>query len=161
MLTGLPNRRKLFETLAALETADAEKPSGIMMFDIDHFKDFNDRYGHAAGDRCLSCIGEVLKNFAQNFRLQFYRYGGEEFLAMAYGYSEKELFSIAESLRIAVQNTDMDGHRATVSIGVTYCGGEQIRNYDNVIVRADEAAYAAKRTGRNKVCMDQHTTQGK
>lgn len=161
VLTGLPNRRKLFETLAALETADAEKPSGIMMFDIDHFKDFNDRYGHAAGDRCLSCIGEVLKNFAQNFRLQFYRYGGEEFLAMAYGYSEKELFSIAESLRIAVQNTDMDGHRATVSIGVTYCGGEQIRNYDNVIVRADEAAYAAKRIGRNKVCMDQQTTQGK
>jgi hypothetical protein len=56
VLTGLYNRRKLFETLAVLETADAEKPSGIMMIDIDAFKDFNDSYGHAAGDLCLNCF---------------------------------------------------------------------------------------------------------
>lgn len=99
VLTGLLNRRKLFETLAALETTGAEKPSGILMLDIDRFKDFNDNYGHAAGDRCLSHFGEALTNFAQNFRIHFYRYGGEEFVAMAYGYGEKELLSIAESLR--------------------------------------------------------------
>ena len=154
VLTGLFNRRKLFETLAVLETTSAEKPSGILMIDIDHFKDFNDNYGHAAGDRCLSRLGEAFTIFTQNFRLHFYRYGGEEFVAMAYGYDEKELLSIAESLRISVQSTDMDGHCTTVSIGVAYCGEEQIKNYENVIDRADKAVYAAKRAGRNKVCYE-------
>jgi diguanylate cyclase (GGDEF)-like protein len=154
VLTGLFNRRKLFETLADLETTSAEKPSGILMIDIDYFKEFNDNYGHAAGDKCMSRLGEVFKNFTQNFRLQFYRYGGEEFVAMAYGYGEKELLFIAESLRIAVQNIDIDGHFITVSIGVAYCGDEQVRNYENIIDRADKAVYAAKRAGRNKVCME-------
>lgn len=157
VLTGLFNRRKLFETLADLETKGAEKPSGILMIDIDHFKDFNDNYGHTAGDKCLSCLGETFTTFTQNFRLHFYRYGGEEFVAMAYGYDEKELLSIAESLRISVsmQSNYIDGHRTTVSIGVAYCGDEQVRNYENIIDRADKAAYAAKRAGRNKVCMEQ------
>ena len=154
VLTGLSNRRKLFETLAALEKTDAEKPSGIMMLDIDYFKDFNDNNGHTAGDQCLSCFGEVLEKFAQNFRLHFYRYGGEEFVAIAYGYDKKELYSIAESLRIAVQSRNVDGHITTVSIGIAYCGEEQVRNYENVIDRADRAVYAAKRAGRNRVCME-------
>lgn len=156
VLTGLFNRRKLFETMAALETTDAEKPSGILMIDIDHFKAFNDNYGHAAGDRYLSRLGEVFAKFTQNFRLNFYRYGGEEFIAMIYGYDEKELLSIAENLRIAVQSIDIDGHRTTVSVGVAYCGEEQVRNYENIIDRADKAAYAAKHAGRNKVCMEQN-----
>ncbi|MDP4117625.1 MAG: GGDEF domain-containing protein [Bacillota bacterium] len=156
VLTGLYNRRKLFETLAALETTDAEKPSGILILDIDQFKDFNDNYGHTAGDRCLNRLGETLTKFTQGFRLHFYRYGGEEFVALAYGYSEKEIFFVSESLRIAVQSTDMDGRCITVSIGATYCGGEQALNYEKVIVRADEAVYAAKRAGRNKVCMEKN-----
>lgn len=156
VLTGLFNRRKLFETLSVLETADAEKPSGVLMLDIDNFKELNDQHGHAAGDRCLGCFGEVLTKYMQNFRLDFYRYGGEEFVALVYGYSEKEIYSVAEGLRIAVQSTDMDGRRITVSIGAAYCGEEQVRNYEKVIVRADEAAYAAKRSGRNRVCMEQN-----
>jgi len=158
VLTGLFNRRKLFETLAVLETAEAEKPSGILMVDIDYFKAFNDNYGHAAGDSCLSRFGEVLTKFMQNYRLMFYRYGGEEFVVMAYGYNEEELFSIAESLRIAVHSTDMDGHQITVSIGAAYCGDEQVLNYEKVIDRADKAAYAAKHIGRNSVCMEQKET---
>lgn len=161
VLTGLLNRRKLFETLAALETTGAEKPSGILMIDIDYFKNFNDNYGHAIGDKYLNCFGETLTKFTQNFRLDFYRYGGEEFVAMAYGYDEKELLTVAESLRIALQNTDIDGNRTTVSIGVAYCGEEKIRNYENVIDRADKALYAAKRAGRNKVCMEQNEKQEK
>lgn len=160
VLTGLFNRRKLFETLAVLETADAEKPTGILMIDIDYFKTFNDSYGHAAGDKCLGHFGSVLINFTQNFRLDFYRYGGEEFVAMAYGYSEKELFSIAESLRIAVQSSDMGGHQLTISIGAAYCGDEQVLNYENIIDRADQAAYMAKRAGRNRVCMEQKEASG-
>jgi diguanylate cyclase (GGDEF)-like protein len=161
VLTGLFNRRKLFETLADLETTGTEKPSGILMIDIDHFKDFNDSYGHAAGDRCLNRIGEVLTRFMNDFRLHFYRYGGEEFVAMAYGYSKKDLLSIAESLRIAMQSIDMNGNPTTVSIGAAYCGEEQVRNYENIIDRADKAVYAAKRAGRNKVCMEQNEMQVK
>lgn len=156
VLTGLLNRRKLFETLATLETKGAEKPSGILLMDIDYFKEFNDNYGHAIGDKYLNCFGETLTEFTQNFQLDFYRYGGEEFVAMAYGYNEKELLSIAESLRIAVQNTDINGYCTTVSIGVAYCRDEDVRNYENIIDRADRAAYAAKRAGRNKVCMEQN-----
>ena len=159
VLTGLFNRRKLFETLADLEATGTEKPSGVLMIDIDHFKDFNDSYGHVAGDMRLSLLGEALTKFAQNFRLDFYRYGGEEFVAMAYGYDDKELLSIAEGLRISVQSTNIDGHFTTVSIGVAYCGNEQVRNYENVIDRADKAVYAAKRAGRNKICMWQNEMQ--
>ncbi len=155
VLTGLLNRRKLFETLTYLETEESEKPSGIFMIDIDHFKEFNDNYGHAAGDECLKHFGELLTRFAQNFRLCFYRYGGEEFLAFVYGYGENELLSIAESLRIAMQSEDIDGHQITVSIGVAYCDEDQVKNYESIIARADQAVYIAKRTGRNKVYLDQ------
>lgn len=153
LLTGLFNRRKLFETLAVLETEDSEKPSGIMMLDIDSFKEFNDQYGHAMGDKALTTLGETLIGFRQHFWIDFYRYGGEEFVAVAYGYSKKELFSIAESLRIAVQNKDMEGHRMQVSIGIAYCGKELIQNYEKIIDHADKALYAAKESGRNKVHM--------
>lgn len=159
VLTGLFNRRKLFETLAALETTNTERPTGILMIDIDYFKDYNDNYGHTAGDKYMSHLGKVFTTFAQNFKLHFYRYGGEEFVAMAYNYGKKELLSIAESLRIAVQCADIDGHSATVSIGIAYCGEEQVRNYENIIDRADRAAYAAKRAGRNKVCMEEHSSR--
>ncbi|NLT40888.1 MAG: GGDEF domain-containing protein [Clostridiales bacterium] len=158
-LTGLSNRRKLFQTLAYLETAGSKKPSGIMMIDIDNFKDFNDTYGHAAGDRCLACLGKVMMTFSQSFRLHFYRYGGEEFVAMAYDYDREELYSIAESLKIAVMSTVMDSHIITVSIGIAYCGNETVRNYENVIDRADQAVYCAKRLGRNVVCMEKNQSR--
>ena len=154
VVTGLLSRRKLFETLAHIETTEAENPSGVLMIDIDHFKEFNDNYGHAAGDRCLRYFGEVLRTSAQNLRLQFFRYGGEEFVAIAYGYDKNELLSIAESLRIAVQGSDMGGHKTTVSIGVAYCGDEAVQNYEKVIDRADKAAYESKRIGRNRVSME-------
>lgn len=154
VLTGLFNRRKLFDALAALETTNAEKPTGILMIDIDHFKDFNDSYGHAAGDRCLDQFGKVLIDFSRNFRVHFYRYGGEEFMAMAYGYDKKELLSVTENLRTTVQSADMEGRKITISIGAVYCGGEESINYEKVINRADKAVYAAKKAGRNRVCLE-------
>jgi diguanylate cyclase (GGDEF)-like protein len=75
---------------------------------------------------------------------------------MAYGYDAKELLSIAESLRIAVQSIDMDGCHMTVSIGIAYCGEEHVQNYETVIDRADKAVYAAKLAGRNKVSIEQN-----
>lgn len=159
VLTGLFNRRKLFETLADLETPNTEKPSGVLMIDTDYFKEYIDKYGHAAGDKCLSRLGEVFTKFTQNFRMHFYRYGGEEFVAITYGYGKKELLSIAESLRIAIQSTDIDGHYITASIGVSYCLDKPVRNYEKVIDRADKAAYSAKHSGRNKVCVELNEMQ--
>ena len=60
-----------------------------------------------------------------------------------------------------MQSTDIDGHHTTVSIGVAYCGDEQVQNYENIIDRADKATYAAKRAGRNKVCIEQNEMQVK
>lgn len=153
ILTGLHNRRKLFETIALLETTDLEKPSGILMIDIDHFKNLNDKFGHAAGDKCLTSFGEVLLNYTKNFHLHFFRYGGEEFLALAYGYKKEELYSVAESLRIVVQNANLNGRNITVSIGVSFCNEEEPIRYDKIIDNADMAVYEAKKTGRNKVCI--------
>ncbi len=77
----------MYEALAELRQEAWKSPSGILMLDIDRFKDFNDNYGHAAADVPLTRFGKVLTQFARNFRLHFYiRYGGEEFVAMAYGY---------------------------------------------------------------------------
>lgn len=160
-LTGLLNRRKLFETLESFETENSEKPSGIFMMDIDHFKNFNDSYGHAAGDECLRQFAGLLTNFSQNFRLSFYRYGGEEFLAFAYKYSKEELLSIAEKLRNAVESEDIAGQHITISIGIAYNEEEKAQNYEKLIYRADEAAYVAKREGRNKVHMEQNEIQAK
>lgn len=161
VLTGLSNRRKLFETLASLETEEEEKPSGFLMVDMDQFKTFNDNHGHAAGDRCLRLFGEVITRFTQNLRLNFYRYGGEEFVGIAYGYSKKELFSIAENLRLAVKSADMGGCQLTVSIGAAYCGDCRIRNYEKVIDRADQACYVAKRRGRDRVYMEHSEVKAK
>ncbi len=152
MLTGLSNRRKLSETLKVLKTSNSKKPTGILMIDIDHFKEFNDKYGHAGGDMCLNHLGSIFTEFKEKSRFDFYRYGGEEFLVIAYEYGEKELISVAESLRILVENTNLQQHNITISIGVAYCGDEQVQNYENIINKADKAAYLAKSRGRNKVC---------
>jgi diguanylate cyclase (GGDEF)-like protein len=152
-LTGLFNRRKLYEDLTMLETANLEKPSGFMMLDIDHFKEFNDNFGHINGDIYLRHLGKLMSEFAQLNRLSFYRFGGEEFVIIAYKYKEKELFTIADNLRKYLQNTDINGQGTTVSIGVVYCGDEQVFNYEDAIDQADKAVYTAKHLGRNQVFM--------
>lgn len=156
VLTGLLNRRKLLETLVALETTNIEKPSGIIMIDTDHFKDFNDKYGHMAGDGRLSKLGDMLLNFTQKFRINFYRYGGDEFVGVAYGYDQRELMSLAESLRLAVQDKIMYEQYMTVSIGVAYSGDQEVSSYKNIIEKADKALYVAKHLGRNRVHIDQN-----
>ena len=153
VLTGLSNRRNLLDALHAMASEDAEKPSGIMMLDIDNFKAFNDDWGHAAGDECLVRLGEMLIMFSMGRRMQFYRYGGEEFVGIIYGCSEKGLLSIAEDLRAAAQGMDVNGQSITISVGAVYCGGMQLDNYEDVIIWADKASYMAKRFGRNQVCV--------
>lgn len=98
-LTGLYNRRKLFECLSVSQKLEII-PSivGILMIDIDDFKLYNDTYGHQAGDECLKKISAYLLSFSQNHHITFYRYGGEEFLGVAYKYSQDDLFCLCQEI---------------------------------------------------------------
>ncbi len=151
VLTGLHSRRKLFETIVAIEQEEMEKPSGVMMLDIDYFKKYNDTHGHAYGDLCLKAFGKKLMSFTQKGKIEFYRYGGEEFVAFLWNTEEEKVGTIAEEIRAAIANMDIECGKITTSIGYVYCNDESIINYETWIDRADSAAYVAKDRGRNCV----------
>ncbi len=151
VLTGLHSRRKLFETIAAIEQGEIDRPSGVMMMDIDYFKKYNDTHGHAAGDMCLKAFGNKLSSFVKKDKIEFYRYGGEEFVAFLWNTDADKVGTIAEEIRAAIANMDIEYGKITTSIGYVYCDEPAIINYETWIERADEAAYVAKDRGRNCV----------
>ncbi|MHC1787814.1 MAG: GGDEF domain-containing protein [Christensenellales bacterium] len=151
VLTGLKNRRKLFETLELLRSAGDELPSCVLMLDIDHFKRFNDRWGHGAGDVCLGHFGALLLTYEASIKIGFFRYGGEEFVALLYGCTKDGLAVVAQDIRKATQRIKTGADGITVSIGTVYCSDKRITNYETWIDRADQAAFAAKAAGRNTV----------
>ncbi|WP_421244922.1 GGDEF domain-containing protein [Aeromonas sp. 601019] len=145
-LTGLYNRRFFFEHCQPLRTGDA--PCGLIMLDIDHFKQINDHYGHQQGDRALQrfsgCIDALLR--ADDL---FVRSGGEEFLILLPRIDEAGLLQIAEQIRAAVEALPADPVAITVSLGTTLVQPEEEIN--QALARADEWLYRAKRAGRNRV----------
>ena len=150
-LTGLCNRRKLEESLAAEITRVIRYPSpmAIIMFDIDHFKSINDRFGHDIGDDVLRGIAKVIQG---NIRKTdtFARWGGEEFIILSPETTEENVENLAEKLRYAVENYNFGiSEKITASFGVTqYISGETSAQ---MIKRADKAMYKAKENGRNRV----------
>src|SRR5690348_14608874 len=153
-LTGLFNRRALMEHAAALCTRQAKRkePVAALMFDLDHFKSINDRFGHAAGDRVLQLFGQVVRSSTRADDL-IGRFGGEEFVAIVPGGPESAS-KIAERVRSAfeIAGAAVDQHAigATVSIG-TAVSYEPVLSLDALIARADAALYRAKHEGRNRV----------
>ncbi len=166
-LTGLPGRRSLNESMMNLG-----KTYAIAMMDIDHFKKFNDRYGHKTGDDVLKVVGTRLKEMSGRARV--FRYGGEEFTAVFSGKTVKESIVHLENFRKNLENSKFivrlksrkksspvkrgKGPAAgqkqvkiTISIGVA---GPDIKHPtpEKVIKAADKALYKAKKTGRNRVC---------
>lgn len=145
-LTGLYNRRFFFEHCQPLRAGEA--PCGLIMLDIDHFKQINDRYGHQQGDRALlrfsSCIDALLR--ADDL---FVRSGGEEFLILLPRIDEAGLQQMAEQIRAAVEALPADPVAITVSLGTTLVQPEEEIN--QALARADEWLYRAKRAGRNRV----------
>jgi diguanylate cyclase (GGDEF)-like protein/PAS domain S-box-containing protein len=152
-LTGLANRRALDETLMT-EFALAREQSrslSILMFDVDHFKKFNDVHGHDQGDRvlkafaatALSCVREVLDTVC--------RYGGEEFMVIARETPQDGAVVLAERIREAVAAMQVDGLRVTVSIGVAGLDETAAPTPAALIELADAALYRAKEDGRNRV----------
>ena len=153
-LTGLNNRKRLFEQLAAIEE-NGKAAVGLMMLDIDNFKAYNDTYGHQAGDDCLRRLGACFEDFAQRHQLSFYRYGGEEFVALAPDIEEKQLPALAQALRAAVSQLRI-AHSAgatgylTVSIGIAFTPALARAGEQALLSSADLALYAAKAQGRDR-----------
>lgn len=151
-LTGIMNRYHI-EHLGELALANAERygqPFSVLLFDIDSFKSINDTFGHDEGDRILVKLAEVVQAVLRESD-QFGRWGGEEFLVLASGSPLAGAMITAERLRKCVEEADFGIDRpVTVSIGVAEWA--QSDSLKSLLVRADQAMYAAKNTGRNRVC---------
>jgi len=151
-LTGAFNRRFLLTQLAALVSGAKrhERPLSVVMVDIDHFKQVNDEHGHAAGDAVIAAVAHTIRD---RLRQEDWvgRLGGEEFLALLPDDGADGAATVAEGLRTAIEHmgvrTGNDLLRITVSVG--WATLEHDEDADSLIRRADDALYAAKRSGRN------------
>jgi two-component system cell cycle response regulator len=157
-LTGLHNRRYLARHLEALLSGASRsaKPLAVLMVDIDNFKRINDTHGHAAGDEVIRLVANRLQQHTRSFE-SVARWGGEEFLVAMPDASLEVAMTVAERLRrkIATAPARVDATgvelEVTVSIGVAVFGGTGDTAGD-LLQRADEGLYMAKRAGRNRVC---------
>jgi diguanylate cyclase len=155
-LTGLANRRALEEFLRDEQMAAMESglPLSILLLDVDHFKKFNDQFGHQTGDQVLRLIAQVLKEGIREHDLAA-RYGGEELLAVLPGAELDVAMQVAERVRSAISRRQITRRATgevlsslTVSIGVAqFALGEAITS---LFERCDRALYAAKHAGRNR-----------
>ncbi len=152
-LTRVFNRRYLTEHID--EPLDyTENGSGIIMLDIDHFKNLNDTYGHQVGDECLSLLGIAINNLIRDKESYCVRYGGEEFLIFFKNITKGDLEIYAETLRRRIEKM-----KVSISGGVQIqytisCGLAKAKDgisYNNLINQADEALYKAKEE-RNRIC---------
>jgi diguanylate cyclase (GGDEF)-like protein len=151
-LTGLKNRRK-FDSEIDLEwrrAARSETPVAVLMIDADHFKTYNDTYGHQAGDQVLIGIAICISDSVRRSGDCPARYGGEEFAVLLPGVSAVEAFAIAETVRLKVEQWAEDPAVTTVSIGVASMTPTAAVDWSRLIQAADRALYAAKANGRNQ-----------
>ena len=151
-LTGLQNRRRLDSDLADIST---DQEVAYVMVDIDHFKNFNDTNGHAAGDEALRQVSALLQASVRP-RDHVYRYGGEEFCVLLPGATAKEAAVVAERARAAVEAAIIPGMEnqpagvVTISVGVS---DSAFGTPSDLVERADAALYESKRNGRNQITL--------
>lgn len=152
-LTGVNNRRALEQGLQRewYRALDQRRPLSVLMIDVDNFKRFNDQHGHLEGDVLLRSIAQLLRSQHDSKRELLARYGGEEFALLLPGVHAEEARRRAEAIRLKLQQ-DVPG--STVSIGVAGFVPAVQDEPSQVLRRADEALYRAKRAGRNRVEVD-------
>jgi diguanylate cyclase (GGDEF)-like protein len=159
-LTGLANRRR-FDVALSEEFSRATREASalaLIMIDVDCFKQYNDIYGHAAGDECLRAIGKVLGKSPRRAGDVIARYGGEELAVLLPGTDVQGALLIAENIRLAIQRLQLThagnaGGLVTVSVGVdAFSPVTRGKRSLELIESADKALYQAKAAGRNRVC---------
>ena len=155
-LTGIYNKRLFLERLKS-EFAFAQRhgaPLSLILFDLDHFKQVNDTYGHLAGDRVLSMVAAAVEPIIRSEDV-FARYGGEEFAVLSRSTDPPSAAVVAERIRALVEGSAFvfEGVpiAVTVSVGLSAMPNSQIHSLEDLIARADAALYAAKNAGRNRV----------
>jgi len=148
-LTGLYNRRKFDQDIELVVSMSGRgnKGSGLLFIDIDHFKKFNDEYGHQRGDQVLREITQSIERNLRDYdKIHIYRYGGEEFVIIVPDVSIKDTFQIVDRLRRAVK----EASGLTISIGISHYK-EISGDLQSLINNADNALLEAKRKGRDSV----------
>lgn len=160
-LAQIPNRRRFDEFFAqAVElSARNQRPLCLMMLDIDHFKRFNDLYGHVAGDHCIQAVCNVMRRHVHRSIDLTARYGGEEFAIVLQDPTISGALRIAEAIRsdisqMKIRHEDSEWQVVTVSIGLVFGSTEIRQTPENIIQQADSALYRAKSGGRNRVESD-------
>ena len=150
-LTGVQNRHSLKEDFSALHNK-VEKVH-MLIIDIDHFKNINDKFGHDIGDSVLIKVAHVITHAVENKNV--YRLGGEEFVVLLKGLSNTEVYDQAETIRKAIEGEIFHSHteeiKLTVSIGVNALEPKQA--FTDFLRAADMKLYQAKHQGRNQVCI--------
>jgi diguanylate cyclase (GGDEF)-like protein len=155
-LTGLLNHREFRRRLE--EGVEGSKryhrPISLLMIDIDHFKYFNDTYGHQVGDQVLKTVGEIIKTHVRVVDVCA-RYGGEEFAVIVSESGIQPALALSERIRSTIYAYPFkhDGIKSQLSVSIGIASFPQDANSaEELIKKADDALYTAKRTGRNKVC---------
>jgi diguanylate cyclase (GGDEF)-like protein len=149
-LTGLRNRRAFDEKMLDehQRSARSSRPFSLLLIDIDHFKSYNDDFGHQAGDDALGEVARILQYTVRSYDMAA-RYGGEEFAVILPNTEKQGAMELAERLRRAVERAEWMNRRITVSVGVaTLAFGQSI---PALIEEADRALYTAKEQGRNRI----------
>ncbi|HEX5804493.1 MAG TPA: diguanylate cyclase [Azospira sp.] len=150
-LTGLYNRRHLDATLKReIERTKLSKvPLSVVLFDVDHFKRFNDEHGHDQGDRVLQAVGQWMHQVTRQYDTPC-RYGGEEFVLILPATTPETAVLVAERLRKLVESSNVDGLSVTISLGVACTTSPGLIAPEALIEAADSALYRSKHGGRNR-----------
>jgi diguanylate cyclase (GGDEF)-like protein len=154
-LTNIANKKAIMDELKRQESIYQRYGTNysVVFFDIDHFKNINDTYGHDAGDVILKSLGLLFRRYARDIDM-IGRFGGEEFVAILPNTDKEGAFNFAEKLRKIVEKTKF--MYKNTRIKVTVSGGvasrDEVNSYEELLKKADERLYKAKRSGRNRVC---------
>lgn len=157
-LTGIANRRQhdIYSILKWNEAIRLKVPFSVCMFDIDHFKSYNDTFGHPAGDKVIAKVAKVISSHLQRSTDFVARYGGEEFVAFFLGGSGDQAFEYLKKVRQAVEDLRIPhapsvAEWVTISVGGVTLTPQRENSYEVYLKIADTMLYDAKRFGRNKV----------
>jgi diguanylate cyclase (GGDEF)-like protein len=165
-LTAIPNRRGFDEAIERewRRTQRLPGPISLIIFDIDHFKEYNDRFGHPAGDLRLISVARTIADAARRTGDLAARYGGEEFAILLPGTPLAGAMAIAESVRMSVRESPDVEFRLTVSAGCAtafpYSDALESARPETLVAAADAALYIAKTTGRDRVCIPETDVVG-